>query len=341
MGPHGARLRAGREPSTVSSDAFQVLRDCPDCLVESAMVEFIDPAVAEGVAVEAWCRLCGRREALGELEHHGVRFLDAAHALGFLERWARAEGEEEAQAFCVANIGGLDTAEVARRLVAREPVHTSFDVVAFLFPGMGGGLASAAPPPEVAPEQRREAEGSEAVFAGPPAARGQRPVQERALLRADTVLDAIEEAHTQETDSWVPPDEVEVHAEDARAAVRALASVMLADGLIRPGERVFLDAFLHKAGLPPAEEAELRRWRPGEVPRPSDPEALVEAMIELAHVDRERDGSEWRVVREFARAWGLPLAEVEARGRRAEAATAPAMKRLWRALRRLVITDRA
>ena len=328
----------------MSSDAFQVLRDCPDCLVESAMVEFIDPAVAEGVAVEGWCRLCGRREALGELEHHGVRFVSEDQALGLLGRWARAEGEGTPATFCVANLGGLSPEAVARRLVAREPVRTSFDVVAFLFPGMGGGLASVAPPPEVAPEARRGAEGTsgaEAVFAGPPEARGERPDPDRALLRADTLLDALEEAHAHETDSWVPPDEVEAHAEDARAAVRALASVMLADGVIRPGERVFLDAFLHKAGLPPAEEAELRRWRPGEVPLPSDPQALVDAMIELAHVDRERDGSEWRVVREFARSWGLSLEEVERAGRRAESATAPAMKRLWRALRRLVITERA
>ena len=94
----------------MSNDAFQVLRDCPDCRVEAAMVEFIDPSVAQGIAVEAWCRLCGRREALGELEHHGVRFVELGQAASFLERWALAEGEGTPAEFCGANLGGLTVA---------------------------------------------------------------------------------------------------------------------------------------------------------------------------------------------------------------------------------------
>jgi hypothetical protein len=64
---------------------------------------------------------------------------------------------------------------------------------------------------------------------------------------------------------------------------------------------------------------------------------VIDAMIALAHIDTMQDGSEWRVVREFARAWALPLDELERRGQRARRETAPAMRRLFSALERLYI----
>ncbi|RME24990.1 MAG: hypothetical protein D6798_09950, partial [Deltaproteobacteria bacterium] len=126
-----------------------------------------------------------------------------------------------------------------------------------------------------------------------------------------------------------------------RVAVQGLLAVMLADGLIRPGERRFIDAFVARTGLPPLSEADIRPWRPNEVPRPPEPRPILEAMVDLCFIDRERDGTEWRVVREFARAWGFPLDELEAMGRQREAAQASAVTRLWRALRRLFVLDGA
>lgn len=320
----------------MSQDAFQVLSDCPDCKVDAAVVEFLDPTVVEGVAVESWCRLCGRREALGQLQYRGRRFESADTALAALTRWSVAEGEPDLELFCEANLGGLSSAEICGKLMTGERIHTSFDVVAFLFPGMAGGMASAAPPPPLPAGAVPVSAAERAAFAGPPGSGS----GDAEVFSQETLVDAIEEAHAGAQDTWLPADELEEHRDDAVAAARALAAVMLADGVIRPGEERFLSAFLAKAGLPPAEKDDLRAWRPQDVPRPADPEPLVQAMIDLAHIDRERDGTEWRVVREFARYWGFPMVELERRGRLAERSTAPAMKRLWRSLRGLVLTEK-
>jgi len=124
-----------------------------------------------------------------------------------------------------------------------------------------------------------------------------------------------------------------------RAAIRALAAVMPADGLILPGERAFLDGFAQRAGMSAIDEAELRPWQPADVGHPADPEPILLAMVEPTFIDRQRDGSEWRVVREFARHWGYPLERLERLGERKEQELAPAMVRLWRSLRRLVVTE--
>lgn len=90
---------------------------------------------------------------------------------------------------------------------------------------------------------------------------------------------------------------------------RALASVMLADGQIRPAERRFLEDTARRLGGEPLAAHELRVWRPHELARPENPEALLSAMRALALCDKEADGSELRVLKEFARAWQLDLDE--------------------------------
>ena len=276
------------------------------------MVELCDPSRAQGVALESCCRLCGRLENLGSLVVAGRSLQDPAAARAALQVWAVAEGEPDLDAFCRANLGGEGATEVVGRLQRGEPVSTSFDVVAFLFPGMAGsfGMGAEEAPPE------------------PGALVGGSPVVEPAPAPGVAVPRRAPTPATPEP-------------EDPRIAVRALVAVMLADGVIRVGERRFLDRFTANAGLPPLGDADLRPWRPADVGWPSAPAPILEAMAELALIDRERDGTEWRVVREFARHWGQPLGPLEERGRRLEEATAPAMTRLWRALRRLVITERA
>src|SRR6185503_20116391 len=104
-----------------------------------------------------------------------------------------------------------------------------------------------------------------------------------------------------------PAGPVPAPAADVRAAARVLVSVMVADGELRAGERQFVERFLQTEGLPPFEPADLRVWRPSEVTglaaalRPK----VLEAAIALAHLDRMRDGSEWKIIQAYARAWGV------------------------------------
>jgi tellurite resistance protein len=104
---------------------------------------------------------------------------------------------------------------------------------------------------------------------------------------------------------------------------------MLADGRIRKVERKFLDQALKRLGAAPLEEGDLRVWRPTELGAPKDPAAVIAAMRALALCDNEADGSERRVLEEFARAWGVALP--------ADPLPRPgAMAELGRALRRLL-----
>ncbi|MFN7147384.1 MAG: hypothetical protein ACK4YP_26690, partial [Myxococcota bacterium] len=123
-----------------------------------------------------------------------------------------------------------------------------------------------------------------------------------------------------------PPED----APDPHDIARALASVMLADGRIRPAERRFLDQALARMGAPPLDDGDLRVWRPHELGPVPDPKGLLQAMRLLALCDHEADGSERRVLEEFARAWHVPLP--------ADALPRPgAMAELGRALRTLLV----
>lgn len=284
------------------SDLFQVLSTCPRCRVESSVVELIDPGLVEGMAVESTCRLCGRIERLGEVEVEGRQFASLVEVIAALDAWAEEEGEPDAATFCAVNMQGLALEEVAAHVLRGEPVATSFDVVAFLFPGMGTGGATAQ---------------ATAVETAIKTGRTLQPLPEEALRPTRT------------------------HDPFARTAVaaRALAAVMLADGEIRKGELAFLQRFLAESGLQPLKTEDQRPWRPHDLAIPDDPGPIIEAMARLAHVDRQRDGTEWRVVREFARYWAYPLDKLERLGRREEHATASAMTKLWRSLRSIVISE--
>jgi hypothetical protein len=298
------------------SEPFQILEDCPSCRVEGAVVALFDPSVRAGVAVDATCRLCGRHAALGDVLFAGARFGTVDEVVVALRDWSQAEGEPDVDAFCRANLGDRGPRVVAQMVLSGEVVDTSFDVVAFLFPGMAAALA---------PERKPRPHGSGRAIVGDGIPGGWPRVTQ----------------HDELPGGWpelpVPPDPVAEAA--ARLPARVLAAVMLADGEIRPGEQRFLDGFLERMGLSPATAADLRPWRPGELPHPDDPEPLLDAMIELAHVDRERDGTEWRVVRAFARAWGYPLDQLEQRGALALDDTRPPMQKLWQALTGLFVKE--
>jgi hypothetical protein len=127
-------------------------------------------------------------------------------------------------------------------------------------------------------------------------------------------------------------------AVDPRLAARVLVSVMVADGTLRAGERRFIVQFLERDGLPPFGDDELRVWRPSELGPPPSPELrdrILEAAVHLMHLDRERDGSEWRVVRTFARAWGVDDAVLDRWDRKYGRRYGSAMGRLGQLLLRL------
>lgn len=298
------------------SEPFQILEDCAGCRVEGAVVALFDPTVRAGVAVDATCRLCGRHAALGEVLFAGARFGTVDEVVVALADWAAAEGEPDVGAFCRANLGERAPQTVAQMVLRGEVVDTSFDVVAFLFPGMAAALA---------PERKPRPQGTGRAIRGDALPGGWPRVTQQDELPV----------------GWPelpePPDPAAEAA--ARLPARVLAAVMLADGEIRPGEQRFLDGCLERMGLSPATPADLRPWRPNELPHPDDPELLLDAMIELAHIDRERDGTEWRVVRAFARAWGYPIDELERRGARALDDTRPPMQKLWLALTGLFVKE--
>ncbi len=138
------------------------------------------------------------------------------------------------------------------------------------------------------------------------------------------------------------PDEGETAASArllaaSNIAGRAMAALMLADGAIRPGERRFLDAFLQRAGHAPLADADVRPWRPVDLDVPDNPERIVEAMVHLVYADRERDETEWRVVREFARHWGVSLERVDAMRKALDREHAGSVRRLFLVLRSLFV----
>lgn len=321
----------------MTAEPWHVLSDCPHCRTEAAVLEEMDPlhpACHLGVPARRHCRLCRWEEAaapepfrprdppasgrcpncrvpLGQAARSGdapcpgcgyrptlepIRapedLQDVDRALWALRRWAQEEGED-VDSFCQGNMGTA-AAQVARALAEHQPVSTSFDVIAFLFPG--GAPRGAAQPPK-------------------------RPSEVPTL-----VSEVIE----------VPR---ELQPMDPRTPGRLLVSVMVADGTLRASEQRFVQRWLERESLPAPEPGELRVWRPSELGAPPpEPirDRLLEAAVHLMHLDRERDGSEWRVIVTFARAWGLDEATLASWDRRYGWRYTSLMARLGQALDRLL-----
>ena len=248
--------------------AFQLLTDCPTCLIEGGMLEMVDPSGKLAVTVEGRCRLCLRRTEFGELKVEGARFRSVDEVVVALDVWAVTDGEPDVMTFTQVNMGGLTPAEVARRVLRGERVETSFDVIAFLFPQAASG--SAFSPDDRKPEVRVANE----VTSLPPA------VPEQV---------------------WTAPPF------DPADVARALVSVMVADGVVRASEKKFLARMCAEWKAPALPESEFRVWRPQEMGLPPDPQRLLDVMRLMCIVDREADGTEVRILQEYARAWGLTL----------------------------------
>ena len=278
----------------------QILSDCPHCRVESALVELIDPSERVGVSIEGRCRLCGYATELGEVVRLGEPFVDEADVIDALRRWAEEDGEPDVSLFVASNFNGRLPEAVARAVLAGARVDTGFDVIAWLFPGQQAG------------GRRREDEVGAPFAPAPPARDAGGPGGPGAPL-AGRYGAAPRPRITEPTVEPPPPI-----APDPRDIARALATVMVADGKILPVERRYLDSALQRLGAPPLAPEDTRIWRPSELGPVADPAAVLQAMRGLAACDDEVDGSELRVMAEYARAWRLPAPSKPRRGPAAE-----------------------
>ncbi len=304
----------------------QVLEECPGCRVEGAFVALYDPEVLVGAPVEGRCGFCGRTVRGGALASAGRRFRDAHEVRAALVAWARADGVESVDAFCAANLGGLSVDEVAGAVLAGERVGSTFEVIAWLFPGMAAAMGRPA-----------EAEGP--VFAA--------TATVDALPGGWPTVDAF--AAPAGWPELAPPAGAAPEASSASSAPpppdpaltpsRALAAVMLADGREDAAESRFLARALAAAGLPPLADGDRRAWRPSELAPPARPAWLVQQLVEMSFADRERDPSEWAVVRAFAAAWGEPLAPLDAAAAAFDEVHGPWPERFTRAIRRFLWTE--
>jgi hypothetical protein len=314
------------------NEAFEALADCDACLVESAVVELIAQAevagATQGIVLERRCRACLRESRAGGIVHGGESFRgEPARARAALERWAREEGDEDAARFVDAHFEHpIDV--IAEQLARGERVQTCFDAIAWLFPGVGavggGGGGGGGVSTPVAPIDGTTLE------TGPPAFDVARPEitwPDVRRHRASLAPMAIPVTH----------ESIPKHLQPLRVSARALASVMLADGLADATDRAFVDRTLAGWGHPPIEPADLAVWRPHDLGWPHDPGEVVLAMCRLAYVDGQRDATEWRVVREFARSWGVSLEAVEAFGRQLAKENEKGLEKAWSSFKGLFV----
>src|SRR5262249_18597240 len=99
-----------------------------------------------------------------------------------------------------------------------------------------------------------------------------------------------------------------------RDELLALASVAAADGEASLEDLAELERAAARRGIPPLAPDEIRVRRPAEVDPPAtlvEPAALLKEMFMMAWSDMALDESELRVVRAFARGWGVDPQRVQ------------------------------
>ena len=136
-----------------------------------------------------------------------------------------------------------------------------------------------------------------AVYSGPRI----RSRDEPWFSRGTVLVTQSEERETSEATSVV---RVDLSAPGLVA--RSLSAVMLVDGQIRLVELSVSREILKQFGLPALVDDDVRSWRPEDLPMPRDPLVLLRRMIRMGGVDGALDQSEWSVIREFGRSWGVP-----------------------------------
>ncbi len=308
---------------------FQILADCPHCLIEGAVLELYDqssPCCHLGVALESRCRFCKRQtqgqtnretptptcaiaddrcpfctqhlpeqarvaktcnhcdlQASEKMIVHPIDLHDPQELQRALQLWAAEDGAGSTQEFLEVSFGELSQEEIFARIQKHQRTETSFDVLGFLFSNIGGGAGA---------------------FQG----------------GADDVQTVSSPTKSNEEDSiwgFAPTARIQLPTErmpNKRNRGLALISVMAVDGQVRQAELNFVNKFLAEEGLEPVNPTEICVRRPhevGPVGTLKDPERLVHTMVQLAYIDEERDESELRMIREFARHWGVDPARID------------------------------
>lgn len=238
------------------------------------MVQLVDADGTIPVPLHSRCRLCGEHAELGVRTGEGIDPRDAVAVRAALVRWASEDGEPDVDAFARANFGGRPADDVVADIVAGRSVDTAFDVVAWLFGGAGSGVVSAAQ------------------------TLGAQDARIAAFTRsADGVSDRLPARGT--ADGRFDPRDI----------TRALLSAMLADGAATEAERRSIEEEAVRLGGAPVRQEDLHVWRPQELGPVRDPAPVLASMVRVATSDGTIDASGRRVLREYARAWGVRLDE--------------------------------
>jgi tellurite resistance protein len=246
------------------------------CGVTSAVVQVVDADGALVHPLHSRCRLCGEQSENGARTAEGIDLRDPTAVHAAFARWAAEDGEPDIDAFARANFGGRTVAEVVEAVLAGEPVDTGFDVVAWLFGGIGSGVVSA----------------SHTL--------GAQAARVAAVTRsADGLGDRLPSTGAADVAGRFDPRDV----------TRALVSAMLADGAATEAERGAIEAEALRLGGAAVTSDDLHVWRPQELGPVRDPGAVLASMIRVATSDGTIDASGRRVLREYARTWGVPLDE--------------------------------
>ena len=137
---------------------------------------------------------------------------------------------------------------------------------------------------------------------------------------------------TEEAYSYVPDPNIPIEA-------RALAAVMLADGILHPQEEEAINNILRQNGLDPLTDSDKHGWMPVDIPIPKDPEALVLHMLDIAFIDNELDESEWRVIKEFARYWGCDRKQLDSEREKRIGPPKSLLFRMWNSFKTLLFQE--
>jgi Zn ribbon nucleic-acid-binding protein len=246
---------------------FDIREVCPTCGIEGSRLETWDD---HAVPLATRCRLCGhamRRNVSALEELTPARPIRSLAELeAALTAWAHEEGLESAADLVEAYFALTSTTAIYEALVVGDPVETTFDVADYLFSGgAAGGGATAGP----------------------------------SILR---------EEETAPSTMRIPQPVSIARLGGPRDELLALASVAAADGEAHPDDLAALLRAAQKRGVPPLDPPDIRVWRPNEVAPPStlpDRERVLEEMFRMGWADGQMDESEIRVIKDFARAWGI------------------------------------
>jgi hypothetical protein len=194
-------------------------------------------------------------------------FRDRVELERAFDAWAREEGLASAHELIDAYFVLPSLTEVIAALGRGEHVETTFDVADYLFSGGGAGGAAAGEPVIMMREEEE-------------APSTQRVPQPASLRRVG----------------------------GPREELLAIASVAAADGEACADDQIVLVRAASRRGIPPLGPEDVRVWRPNEIDPPPtlvDRERVLEEMFQMGWSDGQMDESELRVIREYARAWGI------------------------------------